>query len=65
MLYLCQWLPNGYPADLKDELHTLDWFTNDLGYDDDDIVMIAGLEHGESVSLGMNDHRIIATNINQ
>lgn len=44
--YLCQW-DGLYGTDIPDELHTLDFFTEDRGYGEDDRDAIFNLEHTE------------------
>ena len=55
--YKCEWDARSY-GDVKPEIVWFDFFTDDLGYDDDDREQINELRINQSVLLGMSDHKI-------
>ena len=58
MIYICEWVEEWYAPGI--EVHPFEWFSDDIGYDEEDRVAIAKLEHGDSYHPGLGGHRITA-----
>jgi hypothetical protein len=53
--YHCEWFEPFYEAD--ESWETIDWFTNDLGYEDEVIQLLPKLDLNEPTMVGFG-HRI-------
>ena len=53
--FMCWW-GGGYTSSIDTNL--LSWFTTDIGYESEDIEILAGLEIGSTIVLSNGDHII-------